>query len=37
VPLTTPGVPEKFEFRARLLIKNEYVGKWSPVYTLTVG
>lgn len=36
-PLTTPGVPEKFEFRAVLLIKNERVGNWSPVYTLTVG
>lgn len=36
-PLTTPGVPEKFEFRAVLLIKNERVGNWSPTYTLTVG
>ncbi len=36
-PLTTPGVPEQFEFRAILIIKNERVGKWSPTYTLTVG
>lgn len=36
-PLTTAGVPEKFEFRAILIIKNERVGKWSPAYTLTVG
>ncbi len=35
-PLTTPGVPENFEFRAILIIKNERVGKWSPTYTLTV-
>lgn len=34
---TTPGVPEKFEFRAVLLIKNERIGQWSPTYTLTVG
>lgn len=34
---TAPGVPEKFEFRAVLLIKNERVGQWSPTYTLTVG
>lgn len=37
VPLTTPGVPEKFEFRAICLIKNQRVGNWSPIYTLTVG
>jgi hypothetical protein len=36
-PLTAEGVPEKFEFRAVLLIKNERVGNWSPIYTLTVG
>lgn len=34
---TAPGVPEKFEFRAVLLIKNEHVGQWSPTYTLTLG
>ncbi len=36
-PLTTPGVPEKFEFRAVYLIKNQRVGNWSPVYTETIG
>lgn len=36
-PLTTPGKPEKFEFRAVYLIKNRRVGKWSPVYTETIG
>jgi hypothetical protein len=36
-PLTTPGVPEKFEFRAVYIIKNQRVGQWSQIYTLTVG
>jgi hypothetical protein len=36
-PLTTPGEPEKFEFRAVYLIKNQRVGQWSPIYTETVG
>lgn len=36
-PLTEPGVPEKFEFRAVYLIKNQRVGGWSPIYTETVG
>lgn len=36
-PLTTPGVPEKFEFRAIYILKNQRVGQWSPVYTETVG
>lgn len=36
-PLTEAGVPEKFEFRAIYLIKNQRVGKWSPIYTETVG
>lgn len=27
-PLTTPGEPEKFEFRAVYLIKNQRVGQW---------
>ena len=36
-PLTAPGVPEKFEFRAIFLIKNQRVGNWSPTYTETVG
>jgi len=35
--LTAAGVPEKFEFRAVYLIKNQRVGQWSPVYTVTVG
>jgi hypothetical protein len=35
--LTTPGVPEKFEFRAVYLIKNIRVGQWSPTFTLTIG
>lgn len=36
-PLTTPGVPEKFEFRAIYLIKNQRVGQWSQIYVITVG
>ncbi|CAN5298561.1 hypothetical protein BH10ACI1_BH10ACI1_11560 [soil metagenome] len=36
-PLTTPGVPEKFEFRGIYILKNQRVGNWSPVYTETVG
>lgn len=36
-PLTTPGVPEKFEFRAVYILKNQRVGNWSPIYTQTVG
>ena len=36
-PPLTPDTPEKFEFRAILLIKNQRVGNWSPTYTLTVG
>jgi hypothetical protein len=35
--LTTPGIPEKFEFRAVYIIKNQRVGQWSPTYTQTVG
>lgn len=35
--LTTQNVPEKFEFRAVYLIKNQRVGQWSPIYTETVG
>ena len=34
---TTPGQAEKFEYRAIYLIKNERVGQWSPIYTITVG
>lgn len=36
-PLTTPGIPEKFEFRGVFVQKNERVGQWSPTYTTTVG
>lgn len=36
-PLTTPGVPEKFEFRGIYLIKNQRVGQWSAIYSVTVG
>lgn len=36
-PLTTAGVPEKFEFRAVYIIKNQRVGQWSTIYTLTIG
>ena len=36
-PLTAPGVPEKFEFRAIYLIKNQRVGQWSQLYVITVG
>lgn len=35
--LTTPGVPEKFEFRAVYILKNMRVGQWSTIYVLTVG
>lgn len=36
-PLTTPGVPEKFEFRGVFLQKNVRVGEWSAIYVITVG
>lgn len=36
-PLSAAGVPEKFEFRAVYLIKNQRVGQWSPTFTVTVG
>lgn len=35
-PVTAPGTPEKFEFRAVYILKNQRVGQWSPVYTLTI-
>lgn len=28
---------EKFEFRGIYLVKNERVGNWSPIYSITVG
>lgn len=34
---TTPGQAEKFEYRAIFLVKNERIGQWSPIYTITVG
>lgn len=36
-PSATPGVPQKFEFRAVYILKNKRVGQWSQIYTLTVG
>lgn len=36
-PATTPGVPEKFEFRGVYLLKNQRVGQWSTTYTITLG
>lgn len=36
-PLATPGIPEKFEFRAVYLLKNKRVGNWTTIYTVTVG
>ena len=36
-PATTPGVPEKFEFRGVYMLKNKRVGQWSPIYTQTIG
>ncbi len=33
----TPGQPEKFEYRGVYLVKNERVGNWSPIYSITVG
>jgi hypothetical protein len=36
-PITTPGAPEKFEFRAVYILKNQRTGQWSPIYTVTVG
>jgi hypothetical protein len=35
--LTMLGVPEKFEFSAVYIIKNQRVGQWSQIYSLTVG
>lgn len=34
---TTPGQAEKFEYRASFLVKNQRIGLWSPIYTITVG
>lgn len=33
----TGGTPKKIELRAVYLIKNQRVGQWSPIYTLTIG
>lgn len=35
--LTTPGAPEKFEFRAVYVIKDARVGLWSDIVATTVG
>lgn len=34
---STPEQAEKFEYRAIFLVKNERIGLWSPIYTITVG
>lgn len=34
---TTPGAPERFEFRGVYVVKNERVGLWSQIVSLTVG
>ena len=35
--MTTPGTPEKFEFRGVYLMKNQRVGQWSAIFSVTVG
>lgn len=35
--LSAAGTPEKFEFCAVYLIKNERVGQWSAIYEINVG
>jgi hypothetical protein len=35
--LTVAGQAEKFEYRATYLQKNQRVGNWSPIYSITVG
>ena len=35
--LTNPGQPEKLEYRAIYLLRNQRFGKWSPVFSVTVG
>lgn len=39
ITFTPAGItpPERIELRGVYLLKNERVGKWSPIYTLTVG
>ena len=34
---TIPGTPEKYEFRAVFLQKNQRVGQWSAIYSITIG
>lgn len=34
---TVAGQAEKFEYRAIFLVKNERIGQWSPIYTITLG
>lgn len=36
-PPLTGGAPQRFEFRAIYLLKNERVGQWSQTYQVTVG
>lgn len=35
--LSTPNSPVRVELRAVFIIKNKRVGKWSPIYSVTVG
>ncbi|MCU0238399.1 MAG: hypothetical protein MUC29_03080 [Pyrinomonadaceae bacterium] len=35
--LTNAGQAEKFEYRASYLQKNQRIGTWSPIYSITVG
>jgi hypothetical protein len=35
--LTNAGQAEKFEYRAIYLQKNQRIGTWSPIYSITVG
>lgn len=40
IPFAPPvleGAPQKFDFRAIYLLKNERVGQWSQIYSVTVG
>jgi hypothetical protein len=39
ITFTPEGItpPEKIELRGVFLLKNQRVGNWSPIYTLTVG
>lgn len=34
---TVAGQAEKFEYRGIFMVKNERIGQWSPIYTITLG